>query len=70
MYTNSQMRQLDKFTEFNLEKLWQEYVQECIYKSNQEYEEKKNTETLYAMEEGIISPNPSELPMPPPAWLV
>lgn len=67
---------LDKMTQVSLDALWKIQVEECIEASKSSkvliYPEKETDydSLLYHMEEGTLSPNPQELPMPPPAWLV
>ena len=63
-------------TQVSLDALWKIQVEECIEASKSSkvliYPEKETDydSLLYHMEEGTLSPNPQELPMPPPAWLV
>lgn len=67
---------LDKMTQVSLDALWKIQVEECIEASKSSkvliYPKKETDydDLLYHMEEGTLSPNPQELPMPPPAWLV
>lgn len=72
----SSIATLDNATQVALDAIWKINIQECIIASNAtedsclKEDPVKTNNILSAMEEGILSPTPDTLPMPPPAWLV
>jgi len=67
---------LDKMTQISLDALWKIQVQECIDASMSSRtlihptRDTNYDSLLCSMEEGMLPPNPKDLPMPPPVWLI
>lgn len=72
---------LDNATQIALCAIWRITIQECNQvnleslcdETPQDYKyllKEVDNNTVSRMEMGILSPQPDELPMPPPAWLL
>lgn len=63
------MNALDNATQIALNAIWANSVKEAISASISLKEEKEYETLLSAMEEGLLAPQPWELPDPPVIWI-